>query len=789
MIFTRSILNEVLFLENSGEELCRILNNIGLEVESFKRVSAPSKVVVGKILECQKHPDATKLNICQVAISTNGDDYEIRQIVCGAKNAREGIYVAVALEGAVLPSITIKKAKLRGVDSCGMLCSTSELGFPGLYDGIVELDSSIGELVIGKELSEYPIFCDEVYEISITPNRGDCMNLLGIARDLSAAFGVEMKKIQKINIPDSSPGIGRVLQVVSDEKIDSSVLYRAFEAELRPTNLKNSLFLAYNESLCSNYLKNALNFTTLYSGVIMNAYPQKFCHLGDVNQEKITLHVKKDEKGFDSVYFNDLKLSTIGVNNYISCNNDSLGNEFIIVEASYIPPYIVASNVCDNKPKDLDAHIFQRTSRGSNPNLLLGLDILCDMIICDCSDQNCVIYKDTQEIITYTENESIAIDINLVGKIIGKEVEKTEIINILKALEFEVEISSDDTFLLVKAPLFRHDINNLADISEEIIRFIGIDNVISKPCLIVQNNQSTDWSHIYKFRRNLAKAAIYSGFNETIHFVFFNKEKLESYGFETLKEELDLTNPITNDLNTLRSTLLCGLLDSVLLNKNNGFTGISLFELGSAYTKDREEKILLSFVQSGFVNKEHFPITKGYKGDFFTFANRISNVIGEFELVECSSSISLFHPGQCAKVIQDGKEVGVISTLHPKVANALGLDTTYLCEIEISKLESKIPSVKKYSKFQKTTRDLSVVINKEVPYFKIRDSILSLNIQEILKFYPLDIYNDEKLGENNSLTIRFELQSMDKTLEDKDIVSITDRILEALKNTFNIELR
>ena len=789
MIFTRSILNEVLFLENSSEEICKSLNNIGLEVESFKKISAPSKVVVGKVLECQKHPDATKLNVCQVAIATNGDNYEIRQIVCGAKNVREGMYVAVALEGAVLPSVTIKKAKLRGIDSCGMLCSTSELGFPSVCDGIVELDSSIGKLIIGKELREYSSFCDEVYEISITPNRGDCMSLLGIARDLSVAFGVEMQKIKKINIPDSSPGIGRVLHVVSDDKIDSSVLYMAFELALCPTNLKNALFLAYNENLCSDYLKNALNFTTLYSGVIMNAYPQNFCHLGDANQDKIILHVKKDEKGFDSVYFNDTKLSTIGINNYISCNNNNLGNEFIIVEASYIPPYVVSSNVCNNKPKDLDLHIFQRSSRGSNPNLSLGFDILCEMIICDCKEQNCVIYKDTQEIITYTENESITIDTKLVSKIIGKEVEKTEIINILKALEFEVEISSDDTLLSVKAPLFRHDINNVADISEEIIRFIGIDNINSIPYSMVQQNQSTDWSHMYKLRRNLAKVAVCLGFNETIHFVFFSKERLKSYGFETLKEELDLTNPITNDLNTLRSTLLCGLLDSAILNKNNGFTNISLFELGSAYTQDREEKILFSFIQSGFVNKEHFPVTKGYKGDFFTFANRISNIIGEFELRECSSNISLFHPGQCAKMFQRGQEIGIISTLHPKIANTFGLDTTYLCEVDIKKLESNTHSVKSYSKFQKTTRDLSIVISNEIPYFKIRDAILLLNIQEILKFYPLDVYRDEKLGENNSLTIRFELQSMDKTLEDKDIVMITDRILESLKKIFNIELR
>ena len=198
MKFNRSILNKILPLEDiSSDEIYKTLNKIGLEVESFQKLCAPKKVIVGKIIECKKHPDATKLNVCQVAVGGSEENYEMRQIVCGAPNAREGIFVAVALEGAVLPQITIKKAVLRGVESRGMLCSTTELGFPAINDGIVELDESIGTLEIGKELLEYSYFNDEIYEISITPNRGDCMSLLGIARDLSVAFGLKRKPLEK----------------------------------------------------------------------------------------------------------------------------------------------------------------------------------------------------------------------------------------------------------------------------------------------------------------------------------------------------------------------------------------------------------------------------------------------------------------------------------------------------------------------------------------------------------------------------------------------------------------
>lgn len=790
MIFTRSILNQILPIENiSGEEICKVLNKIGLEVESFEKKVAPPKVVVGKILECQKHPDATKLNVCQVAIEEKEGEYQVRQIVCGAPNARVDIYVAVALEGAELPEITIKKANLRGVESCGMLCSTTELGFPKVNDGIVELDSSIGELVIGKELSEYPCFNEEVYEVSITPNRGDCMSLLGIARDLSVALKLERKALCPMpKISENAPGIGRVLQVVASEKHKTSLLFKVIEAKPFVLPLSAVLFLAYNERLCKDWLGNALCFGTLFSGVLLNAYLQDFCQLEDKNG-KVVLNLKKDSQGFECIYQEDKKLSTIGIRGYMEnpSSTTRLNNkerEFIILEASYIPPEVISQQVMESKPK-IDEKMFAYSSRGSNTDLQMGLSVLLNLF----ADNDSVVYNDTQELLDIQSKESITIEIPLLSRVIGVEIDRLQVVNLLRALEFKVEISNDENLIVATPPTFRHDILGFQDVAEEIIRFYGIDNVPSTPLVFVQQDQTNDALRLYRFRRNLAQKAIGVGFNEVVHFLFESKEKLQQYGFPLLGSQLELVNPITQDLNTLRSTLLLGLLRAAEQNRNNGFCAISLSEIGAVYDKWRNQSEKMAFLQSGFIREERYPNAKGIRGDYFEFCDRVARVIGEFTLEAFQSEISLFHPGQCAKVLQNGKEIGILATLHPQVALELGLDCTYLCEISLDSLKKALPKAKTYSKFQKAQRDLSVVLNREIPYYKLKAAIHKLNLSDVIGFYPLDIYQDESLGDKLSLTIRFELQSESKTLEEKDITATMDQILEILKTEFNVELR
>jgi len=226
MIVTRRWLEEWVDLEGiTTEDICRKLNGIGLEVDSLKRVEIPSKIVVGHVLSCEKHPDADKLSVCQVDIGSS-----TRQIVCGAKNVREGLYVPVATVGAVMPNgMKIKHAKLRGVESDGMICSAKELGLPLQEDGILELDDSIGALEPGRELAGYRDLCDDIIEIELTANRGDCLSIHGVARELAVGLSRNLKPFDFDESFTDRIGIGRILQCTHSGNPKVSVVCHAFE--------------------------------------------------------------------------------------------------------------------------------------------------------------------------------------------------------------------------------------------------------------------------------------------------------------------------------------------------------------------------------------------------------------------------------------------------------------------------------------------------------------------------------------------------------------------------------
>jgi len=228
MIITKNWLNEWINLsDKTSEEICDTLNSIGLEVDSLNKIRIPKKVVVGYVKECIKHPDADKLSVCQVDIGK-----QTVQIVCGAKNVKADQYVPVATVGALLgDNFKIKKAKLRGVQSLGMICSSTEIGLPELNDGIMELDESIGKLEVGKELSEYELLNDDVIEIELTANRGDCLSVFGVARDISTAYERELYHIEDLKDKDGSLGIGRILSIGTKNGSYSSLLYRVFKKE------------------------------------------------------------------------------------------------------------------------------------------------------------------------------------------------------------------------------------------------------------------------------------------------------------------------------------------------------------------------------------------------------------------------------------------------------------------------------------------------------------------------------------------------------------------------------
>ncbi|MEJ2500069.1 MAG: phenylalanine--tRNA ligase subunit beta, partial [Campylobacterales bacterium] len=270
MIVTRHWLNEWIDLTDvSTETLAKTFNAIGLEVDRVESFRIPENIVVGKVTACEKHPDADKLNVCQVDLGS-----ETRQIVCGAANVAAGQYVPVAVVGAVMPGgLEIKPVKLRGVDSAGMICSSTELGLPKMNDGILVLDESIGKLEPGRALDEYPLMNDDLIEIELTANRGDCLSIRGVARDLCAALDKSLKPRSSKREDEKRIGIGRLLKLDVEGDVAGSVRYHAVSVEFFDDSLLMTLRLAMIDESRANAVEACLEYAMHSTGVILRAYP------------------------------------------------------------------------------------------------------------------------------------------------------------------------------------------------------------------------------------------------------------------------------------------------------------------------------------------------------------------------------------------------------------------------------------------------------------------------------------------------------------------------------------
>ena len=342
MIVTRSWLSEWIDLSSiATEDLAKTFNSIGLEVDRIKSYEIPKKIIVGKVLECEKHPDADKLNICQVDIGTS-----IRQIVCGASNVRADLDVVVASIGAVMPSgMVIKPVKLRGIESEGMICSASEIGLENCQDGIMELDDSIGKYTLGQEISTIDTFSDDLIEIELTANRGDCLSIRGVARDLSAAYDIPIKQTNINEDEDKRIGIGRILSLSHEANLDISLRYRAVDLKELKLPFIVKLRLAQIEDSREADIEALMLYITHSCGVILRAYDFNFFCKNDETLAKI--EVKRDDKGYVSVMSTE-KASTVGIiQEDISKVRYSEGK--VLIEASYIPPDVISKKMQESK--------------------------------------------------------------------------------------------------------------------------------------------------------------------------------------------------------------------------------------------------------------------------------------------------------------------------------------------------------------------------------------------------------------------------------------------------------
>jgi phenylalanyl-tRNA synthetase beta chain len=777
MIVTKNWLNEWIDLSAiETQQLLKTFNAIGLEVDRHEKISVPVGVVIGFVEACEKHPDADKLNVCQVNVGS-----DVRQIVCGASNVRAGIYVAVATVGAKLPGgLEIKEAKLRGMDSHGMICSSKEIGLPSMGEGIMILDPSIGELINGKNLSDYTAFNDDIIEIELTANRGDCLSIHGIARDLSAAFNKELREVRKSVEPEGRLGIGRILQLTHAQTYDVELLYGAVDVKGLELPFLVTLRMAILEENYPNVMDTLLKYVTHSTGVVLRAYP--FSALEDTGSSKSVITLSSDENGYAALYGKE-KLSIVGVSQSDEARF-SLKDGLAIIEASYIPPEIIAKKMGETKV--LSCPHYYHASRGSEPELNIGIKFAMEVFE---KYTTSTIYGGQLELQTPRESRIVTMKEDEFESFIGMKIDKTTLTQILKNLGMIIGKPKAEVFA-ISIPNFRHDIVNKQDIVEEIVRMVGIDNIPSKPLLFAEKNQNTNDLEMYRKVRMYRQRSAQNGFFESVHFVFNERLQCERFGFVCTDEDKELLNPITATFDTLRPTLMLGLLNSVSANVKVNQKKIALFESGMVFDTARIESKRIAFAFSGAKEGEKISNTgKAPIVDLNWFAQKVSDVIGSFEMKPYTPTHSMAHPYICAKVILNGVEAGELFRVHPGVEEEYDLSHTFMCELDMDCLAYDLIEAKPFSKYQASYRDLSLLIPQSMSYETIKLVIKKHASADVQRFYPVDRYASQDLGENVSLSLRFVLQSDDKTLEEEEITAAIEWILTGLREELGIGLR
>ena len=510
MIVTRSWLNEFIDLsEVSNDRLYETFNAIGLEVDSLNQIEIAPKVVVGKILSVEKHPDADKLNVCQIDVGR-----QTLQIVCGAANVVDAEYVAVATVGAVLPGdFKIKDAKLRGVESAGMVCASSELGLPEMGKGIMILDESIGTLEVGRELCTYESVSDTVIELELTANRGDCLSVYGVARDLSAALDIDLKPFEYKQAEKMKLGIAREAEIHTEGEMDADLSYKLATLNSIENNFLLQLRLAMVAVEAEGKLAKILAYVTHTTGVILRAYKSSAFVNGE---NKVVVRPKAKEKGLMEIVGKEGVVSVAGV--YQS--EDTVAKDDtkkLLFEASYINPDTLVEAVAQTSLKTDE--LYYKTSRGSNPDLGFGLKFLAYLMDA-YSDINC--YEGALTVNVEKVNEKVMVDSDEISSIIGMAVDTSKIVTILKKLDFDINIVSDHV-LSVTIPLFRHDIKHIQDVSEEIVRIIGINNIEAKPFVFAEQARLNDTTDRYKVKKHLKTVRLVQGFMKMFR-MYFLKE-------------------------------------------------------------------------------------------------------------------------------------------------------------------------------------------------------------------------------------------------------------------------
>lgn len=794
MKFTFSWLKEYLETNHSCEEIIQALNKIGLEVEEVINQEKIFKdFIIAEIIDASIHPEANKLQICQV---NNGK--EILQIVCGAPNARKGIKVVLAPIGTEIPSngLKIKASKIRNVQSSGMMCSAKELGLGEESDGIIELND---DLLVGSKFYEAYGLNEILIDISITPNRGDCLGVYGIARDLAAAGYGKLKTL------DSSPIRGEFKSPLNVKFENPAICPKYIGRYFK--NIKNSASPKWLQNKLKSIGVNSISALVDITNYFTFAFGRPL-HVYDADLIKGDLIIRNSKIGEEITALNDKKYILNNQEPVVSDNKEILSlagiiggkssrvnetSKNIFLEIGYFDADIIAKT---SRLHQIDTDSKYRFERRVDPEFMqMALDMASKMIIELCSGS-----ASEAIIIDQLNFKPSILDFSLssLKKKIGIEYEKDNVKNILLNLGFKVE--DKGSILTLTAPSWRPDISIEEDIIEEIARIDGYENIVSIPLSKIDNLNNILDNKQRSFYR-LPRVAASLGLLEAVTFSFMDSKK--SILFADLKEELFLKHPISIELNYMRPSIIPNLLEAALKNQNRNIENIALFEVGSVFEgiEIDKQKQCLAAIRAGY-NKERNIYNDRRKVDIFDAKLDILTILEELGIDSTKPQISTnnlpkyYHPQRSATLSLGKNILGYFGQLHPKIIKAYDLENDivafelFLDNVPATKSKLGRKGLLQISDYQAIKRDFAFLVDKDIAVELITRSIIQIDKKLIKSADIFDIYSGKGIEENKkSVAITVTIQAPDRTLLEEEIDLLSNKIISLVISNTGATLR
>ncbi|WP_345843010.1 phenylalanine--tRNA ligase subunit beta [Shewanella algae] len=794
MKFSESWLREWVNPAISRDELTHQITMAGLEVDDVIAVAGDfSGVVVGEVVECGQHPDADKLRVTKVNVGGE----ELLDIVCGAPNCRQGLKVAVAVVGAVLPGdFKIKKAKLRGQPSHGMLCSYGELGIEIESDGIIELPL---DAPIGTDIREYLQLNDVIIDVDLTANRADCLGMVGLAREVgvlnrlnvtepsweAANVGSERRVEIDVANPEACPRyLGRVVSNVNvkaqtpDWMVEK--LRRSGIRSIDPiVDITNYVLVEFGQPM------HAFDLDKIDGGIKVR--------LGNGEEKLTLLDGNEITVPADTLVIadNSQALALAGVFGG-EASGVSEQTRDIMLECAFFAPLAIMG-----KARRLGLHTdsSHRFERGVDPELQhKAMDRATRLVLDICGGEAGPVVEAKSE-----AHLPKAADIKLrrskLDKLLGHQISDADVEEILTRLGFQVEKQGSDW--QVKTATYRFDMAIEEDLIEEVARIYGYNNIPNTAPLA--HLSMTDHKESDLKLSRVRAMLVARGFQEAVTYSFVDP-KLQKLVHPD-SEAMVLPNPISSEMSAMRLSMFTGLLNAVGYNQARQQTRVRLFETGLRFIPDAQaesgvrQQAMLGAVIAGPQSDEHWSM-ESKTVDFFDLKGDLEAIIGltvsEAEFSFKGAQHPAMHPGQCAEILRNDRVIGYIGAVHPSLEKPFGLNgKTIVFELELDALlQAKLPQAQAVSKFPANRRDIAIVVDEEVAAGDVMTLIRKVGENQLVGLNLFDVYRGKGVEQGKkSLAIALTLQDNTRTLEEKEIAEMVDTVVSALKSEFNASLR